>query len=188
VEKAQAREEIRRRLDGLTDAARRTASERIRGHLAALPEFQQARTVLLFAAIDDEADTWPILADALATGKTLALPKIDRKRRMVDARVVYDLEDDLAPGIFGIMQPQRGEIVPPAAIDFILVPARGFDGAGNRLGRGGGYYDRYLAQPGLHAALCGVGFAAQVLDGLPHTPRDLPVHLLVTEEGVLRFR
>ena len=187
MEKAQAREEIRRRLDGLTDAARRTASERIRRHLAALPEFQQARTVLLFAAIDDEVDTWPILADALATGKTVAIPKIDRKRRMVDARVVYDLEDDLAPGIFGIMEPQSGEVVPPAAIDFILVPARGFDRAGNRLGRGGGYYDRYLAQPALRAVRCGAAFAAQVLDAVPHTELDMPVHLLVTEEAVTRF-
>jgi 5-formyltetrahydrofolate cyclo-ligase len=187
VEKAQAREGIRRRLERLTDAERRTASERIRQHLAALPEFQRARTVLLFAAIDDEVDTWPILADALATGKAVAIPKIDRKRRMVDARELHDLEDGLAPGIFGIMEPQGSEVVPPAAIDLVLVPARGFDRAGNRLGRGGGYYDRYLAQPGLRAVRCGVAFAAQVLDAVPHTALDVPVHLLVTEEGVLRF-
>lgn len=187
MEKAQARKEIQRRLEKLNAEQRREASECIRSHLAGLPELQQAATVLLFISIGDEVDTFPILADAMDAGKAVAVPKVDLKRKRMDACVLRDLERSLAPGVFGILEPRGSEVVEPAAIDFILVPARGFDRAGNRLGRGGGYYDRYMAQPGFRAARCGIAFAAQVLDAIPYDEHDLPVHLLVTEEGVLRF-
>ena len=163
------------------------ASARIRRRMADLPEWQQASTVLLFLSMPDEVDTLPIVADALAAGKTVAVPKVDTRRKVMDACVLRDLDRDLAPGVFGILEPVAAEIVEPAAIDFILVPARGFDRQGNRLGRGGGYYDRYMSAPGFHATRCGIAFAAQLLDALPHDAHDLPVHLLVTEHGILRF-
>jgi len=187
VEKAQAREEIARRLAALSAEQRREASARIRQLIADLPEFQRARTVLLFVSLPDEADTLGIIADALAAGKAVAVPKVDRKRRVMDACRLHTLERGLAPGVFGIPEPRATEVVEPAAIDFVLVPARGFDRAGNRLGRGGGYYDRYMAQPGFPAVRCGIGFAAQVLDAIPRDTHDLPVHVLVTESGALRF-
>ena len=187
MEKAQAREEIARRLARLSPEARRDASACIRRRIADLPEFRRAATVLLFLSIADEADTFPLIADALAAGKAVAVPKVDARRRRMDACVLRDPARGLAPGPFGILEPRTAEIVEPAAIDFVLVPARGFDREGNRLGRGGGYYDRYMAGPGFRAVRCGIAFAAQVLDHLPHAPHDLPVDLLVTEDGVLRF-
>jgi len=187
VEKTQARQEIRRRLDHLTPEQRLAANARIRALLADLPEFQQANTVLLFVSMPDEVDTLPILADALAAGKTVALPKVDTRRKVMDARVLRDLDRDLAPGVYGILEPQGTQIVPPETIDFVLVPARGFDRQGNRLGRGGGYYDRYMSAPGFRATRCGIAYSAQLLDTLPHAAHDLPVHLLVTEAGILRF-
>jgi 5-formyltetrahydrofolate cyclo-ligase len=187
VEKAQAREEIRRRLERLTAEQKRAAGERIRRLVAALPEFQRARSVFLFVSIGDEVDTRPLIADALAAGKVVAVPKVDRKRKTMDARRLRDLQTGLAPGVFGILEPEGAEVIEPREIDFVLVPARGFDRQGNRLGRGGGYYDRYLAHPGFRAMRCGIAFAAQVLDSIPHTAKDLPVDLLVTEAGVMRF-
>jgi len=187
VEKAQARQEIARRLAALSAEERCAASARIRRLVAGLPEFQRARTVMLFASLPDEVDTLPVIADALAAGKTVALPRVDRKRRVIEAVAVRDVERDTAPGVFGILEPTGGEVVEAAAIDFVLVPARGFDRCGNRLGRGGGYYDRYMGQAGFRATRCGIAFAAQVLDAIPHDPHDLPVHLLVTEAETLRF-
>lgn len=187
MEKAQAREKIARRLAALSAEQRREASARIRQLIADLPEFQRARTVLLFVSLPDEADTLGIIADALAAGKTVALPKVDRRRKSMAATVLRDLERDLAPGVFGILEPKGSEVVAPGSIDFVLVPARGYDRAGNRLGRGGGYYDRYMSHPDFHATRCGIGFAAQVLDAVPHDTHDLPVEVLVTEGGVLRF-
>ena len=166
---------------------RREASERIRRLVGELPEFQQARTVLLFVSLPDEADTLGIIADALAAGKTVAVPKVDRKRKVMEACRLHALDRGLAPGVFGIPEPQATEVVEPGAIDFVLVPARGFDREGNRIGRGGGYYDRYMSHPDFHAVRCGIAFAAQVLDAIPHDAHDLPIHVLVTESGTLCF-
>lgn len=187
MEKAEAREEIARRLAQLTPERRREASGRIRRLVAELAEFQQARTVLLFVSLPDEADTRGIIADALAAGKAVAVPKVDRRRKVMEARRLHTLDRGLAPGVFGIPEPQASEVVAPEAVDFVLVPARGFDREGNRIGRGGGYYDRYMAQPGFRAVRCGIGFAAQVLEAVPHDAHDLPVQMLVTENEVLRF-
>lgn len=185
MEKAQAREEIARRLARLSPEERRAASESIRRTIAALPELQRARTALMFLSIADEVDTFPIIADALAAGKTVAVPRVDRKAKTMHAVVLRDLERGLAPGVFGILEPTGSDLLPPGEIDFVLVPARGFDLAGNRLGRGGGYYDRYMAHPDFRAVRCGIAFAAQVLHAIPHTAHDLPVHILVTQEGVV---
>lgn len=185
MEKAEAREEIRRRIARMTADEKTDASARIREHLARLPEFQQAETVLLFLSMPDEVDTLPIVADALAAGKTVAVPKVDTRRKVMDARLLRDLDRDLAPGVFGILEPVSSEIVEPGDLDFILVPARGFDRRGNRLGRGGGYYDRYMSAPAFHALRCGIAFAAQILDPLPHDAHDLPVQMLVTENGAI---
>jgi len=185
MEKAEAREQVRRRLEALTPERRRDASARIRKLVADLSELQRAETVMLFVSLPDEVYTLPIITDAMAAGKRVVLPKVDRKRKVMDARLLRDVEHDLVPGVFGIPEPRDAEIVAPAEVDLVLVPARGFDRQGNRLGRGGGYYDHYMAQSGFHATRCGIAFAAQVLDEIPHTPHDLPVEVLITEEGVL---
>jgi 5-formyltetrahydrofolate cyclo-ligase len=163
------------------------AGNEILAHVLALPEFTEANTVLLFVPLPDEVDVIPIINHALDARKTVAVPKVDLRGRRMRAVVLRDPGRDLRVGPYGIPEPQFTKTVQPEAIDFVLVPARGFDRHGNRLGRGAGYYDRYMAQSGFRATRCGVALAAQVLDQVPHTLRDLPVHLLVTEEGVLRF-
>ena len=142
---------------------------------------------MFFVSLPDEVYTLPMIADAMAAGKAAVVPKVDLREKRMDARLLSDVEHDLAPGAFGIPEPADCEVVEPTAIDLVIVPARGFDRAGNRLGRGGGYYDRYMSQPGFRATRCGIAFAAQILDTLPHDAHDLPVDLLLTEDGILRF-
>ena len=101
----------------------------------------------------------------------------------MDACVVRDLERDLAPGAYGILEPTGTEVVGPGGVDLVLVPARGFDREGNRLGRGAGFYDRYMSQPSFRATRCGIAFAAQVLPRVPCEAHDLPVEVLITEGG-----
>ncbi|NQT89063.1 5-formyltetrahydrofolate cyclo-ligase [bacterium] len=184
MEKAEARREAERRIDALTAEKREDAGRRIRQRLAELREFLHARTVMMFVAMPDEVSTLGLIEDAIAAGKTVVLPHVDRATHRMDARIVRDVAKELVPGAFGILEPRDCPVADPASIEFVLVPGRAFDREGNRLGRGGGYYDRFLAP--LDAVLCGCAFAAQVVDAVPCEAHDLPVGLIVTEDEVIR--
>jgi 5-formyltetrahydrofolate cyclo-ligase len=87
----------------------------------------------------------------------------------------------------GLKNPVTGVPVPLAEIDLVVTPALGFDKNGNRLGRGGSYYDRFFANEELKAAKCGLAFQEQVVDSLPTSEYDKAVDFLVTDEGVTYF-
>jgi 5-formyltetrahydrofolate cyclo-ligase len=96
-------------------------------------------------------------------------------------------ESDLLPGRFGIPEPDgddggQGEAV---FFELVVVPGMAFDRDGYRLGRGGGYYDRFLSAARFRAAV-GLAFAWQLLPELPRDPWDVPVGAVATEEGVIR--
>ena len=100
---------------------------------------------------------------------------------------VGDLEDDLAPGAHDIREPQAHcPVVPLEEIDVIIVPAAVWGEDGYRVGYGGGYYDRFLAQAP-QTTRVGLGLELQVVPSVPHGPQDLPVEVLVTDERVRRF-
>ena len=88
----------------------------------------------------------------------------------------------------GVLEPDTADPVDPAEIDLVLVPGLGFGPAGQRIGRGAGFYDRFLANPRLTAATCGLAFELQVIDGIPMGTHDVALHMLVTETGIRRFR
>jgi len=187
MEKTQARREIERRIKLLNPQQRALGSARIASALMELPEFAASGTVMLYMSIADEVDTVPIVKQALAQGKKVALPKVDLKAKIMAAWRITDTGRDLAAGAFGIPEPALRDVVDPAEIDFCLVPARGFDTLGNRLGRGGGYYDRFMDMPGFRAVRCGVAFDFQLLENIPHQPHDLPVNIIVTESRIIRI-
>lgn len=164
----------------------RVLSARIRGHLVGHPAWRSSRVLLGYASFRQEVDTFPLLAEALAEGKDLVLPRVDRRARRLDLLRVRDLGADLEPGYQGIPEPRPGRCPPahPGAIDLVLVPGVVFDRRGFRLGYGAGYYDRLL--PSLAGAVrVGLAFSLQVVDELPVLAHDLPVDVLVTEEGIL---
>ncbi|MEW6547138.1 MAG: 5-formyltetrahydrofolate cyclo-ligase [Bacillota bacterium] len=164
-------------------------SERVKSHLLSHPVWQVSRVVLGYASFRQEVDTFPLLADAVASGKELALPRVDRKRRVLDLLRVRDLAADLVPGYQGILEPDPGRCPPvdAALVDLVLVPGVVFDRRGFRLGYGGGYYDRLLGYLP-RAVRVGLAFSLQVVDQLPVLPHDLPVDILVTEGGPLDIR
>lgn len=184
--KAQLRDVIRRRIEALSAGERREKSAAAARRLAALPEFRDARTVMLFAAMPDELDTAPIIAAALAAGKHVGLPRCRPGTRQMDVVAITDPARDLAAGHYGIPEPVGDALIPPGDLDFILVPGRAFDRQGNRLGRGAAYYDRFLAGPAAVAFRCAVCFDCQLVDGVPHDPHDMPIHGIVTETTVVR--
>lgn len=151
-----------------------------------LPAFQGARTVLAFVSLGDEPPTRPLLEAVLASGKRLCLPRIVSGQSRFEAAAVGSL-DELRPGVYGISEPPpSAAAVDPSELDLVIVPALAFDVSGNRLGRGGGYYDRFLAALPPHAVTVGLTFEAALWPRVPVEAHDVPVQWIVTESRTMR--
>ncbi len=178
-QKSALRTRIRAAVHQLTADERATSSAKILASLRAQAVWKNARTVLLFSPLHDEADLWPAVVDAVAAGKTIALPRFVADRRCYEAALIRDLARDCATGSFGIREPRpECAALPLNQLDFVLVPGIGFDSAGWRLGRGKGYYDQLLAT--VTGIKCGVGFDCQLVDAVPHETHDVRLNCLLT--------
>ncbi len=155
--------------------------------LLTLDEYARARSVMLYAPIVGEVDCRPIAVAGWKDGKTVLLPRVTWSPRHMAAVPVHSLEQELVTSRNGLREPD-GEPLAIEEIDLIVVPALAYDRLGNRLGRGGGFYDRFLAHPGLAAHTCGLAFSIQVVGNIPVHPNDYPVKVLVTDKEVLRFK
>ena len=135
----------------------------------AQPEYQAARTVFCYVSVAPEPDTRAILADILSSGKTLLVPRCGKNGQM-DAVAIQDL-CQLISGAYGLPEPPpQLPAADPSTIDLALVPALAAGENGSRLGRGGGYYDRFLAGRGYPAwAICYVN------QSVPTEALDAPV-------------
>ncbi len=156
-------------------------------HLIGSGHLLRARTIAGYIAADGELDLTETFDRLFALGKRLVLPVIDRLSHRLDF-FEYTPSTRLVRGVFDIPVPEPGSRhVPIIAIDLMLTPLVAFDVHGNRLGMGGGYYDRTLAQvePLLRPHLLGVAHALQLSEQpLPHQPWDIPLDGVLTEQGI----
>ena len=142
------------------------------------PMLADAKTIVAYYSLPDEVDTHSFIDELLADGKTVYLPRVVSNEDMVLCR--YTGAESLKEGAFSIMEPVGAQIPADEAIDVVLVPGMAFDGDGNRLGRGKGYYDRFLktlANP--RPQLIGVCFDFQKVDVVPTEPIDVKVDVVV---------
>lgn len=137
--------------------------------------------VAAFISLPGEISTAPILTTLAARGHEICLPYTPKRGLALEFRAWHP-GDALHPGRFGTVHPEGPVMVP----DFILVPLLAFDATGNRLGYGGGYYDRTLASLP-QAYRLGVAFAAQEMPHIPTTPTDIKLHAIATEQEVRIF-
>ncbi|HEX7872194.1 MAG TPA: 5-formyltetrahydrofolate cyclo-ligase [Sphingobium sp.] len=138
-------------------------------------------TIALYYATGDEAPTANIAGQLEDLGYRLALPRMAPKTGAMHF-AEWDVEQILVPGAFRTLQPgaDAAEVKP----DVIIAPLVGYDDALNRLGQGGGYYDRaFAAYP--DALRIGLGWSAQQVERVPVEPHDLPLHMVVTEAAIL---
>ncbi|HYT59275.1 MAG TPA: 5-formyltetrahydrofolate cyclo-ligase [Haliangiales bacterium] len=178
-QKTALRQRVRSELKRLSPAGRLAASERACWRLRQEPIWREARSVLLYAPLPDEVDIGPLLTEALAAGKELALPRFDTQEQMYLARRVLHLTNDLRPGRFGIAEPAEScPDVPLKRLDFILAPGVAFAWDGRRLGRGKGYYDRLLSF--VRGVKCGIAFDEQMMDDIPAEPHDVRMDYILT--------
>ena len=134
------------------------------------PRLAEARIVLLYSALPDEVPTQPLLNRLTTEGKTVLLPRVVSDTDMELRR--YTGPNDLEPGAFGIMEPTGELFTDYDLIDVAVVPGMAFDREGHRLGRGKGYYDRFLAQLP-HIYKIGICFPFQLVDKVPADAHDM---------------
>ena len=170
---------MRAALKSLPAATRAAASADLCARVLASPAWQFARTVLLFFPLASEPDISPLLADALAAGKLLALPRFNAATNGYEAVRVCDLARELVVGPFQVREPVAAcPVVALNRLDLALVPGLGFDARGHRLGRGKGHYDRLLA--GFTGMKIGVAFDFQIVAEVPCEPHDVALDAVVT--------
>lgn len=156
-------------------------SRSIQAKATGLSCYRTARSVALYSPIQNEVEIQSILAHALSSGKRVFYPKLGDKGAPGFTRICS--LTDLVAGRFGILEPAGAEAMTAGDRDalVVFVPGVLFDRLGNRLGRGGGWYDRALHELGNHGVFVGLAYEFQVVDSLPAESWDRKVHFIITE-------
>lgn len=186
-DKHRLRSALRRKRENLPADAVREDSARIVARLLDMERVFMARSAMLYLPAKGEVDTWPLLEHFWARGGEVLLPRCRRGQPGVMDAIAVASRADLEPGRFGLTEP-RADLprrTPAPAPEIVLVPALAFDRDGNRLGFGGGYYDRFLPTLAGGPWLVGLAYAFQLLDSVPVEPWDCPVHAVVTPEEII---
>lgn len=174
-DKTEIRRAVRRRIAGLTAEQRAEKSALIEKRLSDCDAIRGASVVALYASLADEPQTRGLIEN-LSRTRTVVLPRVAG-----DDMDFYEYSPErMAVGAFGIEEPSGGRAVLPEEIDVIIVPATAYTAGGTRLGRGRGYYDRYMSRRGFRAAKIGVCFAEQIVEHIPAEPHDIAVDTVVS--------
>ncbi len=178
---------VRKQLSAMSPTVAHTKSMAACKRLMTLPEFEKATTVMIYLPIPGEVDVSPLALRGWQEDKTIAAPKLAWDKRHMVPIQIRSLETGLVESRSYLREPADGEPVSLDMLDVVVVPALAYDRKGNRLGRGGGFYDRFLATRDFKGVSVGIAFREQVLDELPVGEHDVPVDIIVTDEEVLRF-
>jgi len=186
---------LRLRRRELSAIQRREAAKRLCRHLRQLPEIQRARRVALYLPNDGEIDPTPLIPWLERRGTRVYLPVVKPLSANQLWFVHYHSGTPMLANRFGIPEPEsrfgahRARRTPAWALDAILLPLVGFDDQGQRLGMGGGFYDRTLAfthRPGPRPRLIGLAHECQRVERLPAAPWDVPLDAIVSDARVIR--
>lgn len=178
--KAEVRKEILEKLAEQDSKQKKESDRIIKEKLLSFPEFKKANAIAFYVSMENEVDTKALIDEALATGKKVVVPVIAG-----DDLEFYSIADrlaDLAEGPYGILQPDIDRTKPfiKKEIDLVIVPGVAFDKDGKRLGRGRGFYDRFLKTLPRRAKKIALAYDLQIVENLPVMPHDVPVDKVIT--------
>ncbi len=141
---------------------------------------------MLYMPLATEVDLTTAAMRCFQAGKTVCVPKVDWNRRDMSAVEVSTFDDHVMDiDEHGLRSPRDSQPLPPRSIDLVVVPGLAFDTHGNRLGRGGGFYDRFLSRLRHGATSVGLAFDFQIVDTVPADERDVSVDLVVTDRRLI---
>lgn len=182
--KSELREAIIDKLAAMTSAQYSQYNAAIHRSFFELESVRDAISIMIYHSIGYEVETVSIIQELLAMGKTVSLPVCTPSRNLI-AGLVTDL-DHLVTVRYGLKEPEPVGLQSPRFIDLIVVPGLAFDERGYRLGRGAGYYDRFLSgQPGIDTL--GLAYDFQVFPQIPAETHDIRIKGLVTPAGFRQF-
>jgi len=190
--KAHLRRNVLSRISSIDDLARDEKSRTVAESLLELPQWKRAGMIMAYYPMQNEVDVLPVIRTALREAKLTALPRIypdGMKFHVLPPHSEHEpIENCMEPHPFGFLQPAASlPIIQPSPhiVTIMLVPGVSFDAAGNRLGRGKGYYDSYLDQHGHHIYTVGICFSEQIADSVPTSCRDKKIRALISDSGIL---
>lgn len=170
----------------------RAKSKYIIEQLLNLEPYQKASTIMTYLDFRNEVATDQLVRHALYSGKRLTVPVVNQRDKSIMPSLLENYPDDLTAGSYGILEPGPGKIRPVAAeeLNLLVVPGVAFDPWGNRLGYGGGYYDRFICRLRPDAATVALAYELQVVPDLfPYMgPYDQPVQIIITEKRLFKCR
>ena len=180
---------LRRKLGIIRDAAKNEDKDKkIFKSVIACQEYKSADVILIYYSVRSEVDTLKIIDNALKNGKKVALPKCTDVSGEMVFYLINDMQKSLVNGKFSLIEPDISlcEKVIITEKTLCIVPALSFDKSGNRLGYGGGYYDRYfIGFKGKDVGLC---YEDCLCDDLPCGEHDIKVNMIVTDKRIYNFK
>jgi len=182
TEKDRLRKEFKQKLSKQNKAQRLRKSLLVEKELFNLAEFKRAKYLMWYIATELEVQTHSMITRAQELGKKILVPMISRREKKMIASLIEDPNQELTQGPYGISQPKDQYIrqIPSEKIDLVIVPGLAFDRQGRRLGRGGGYYDRFLADLPAATPRIGLAFDFQILDNLPALSHDVSLTKIIS--------
>jgi len=186
-EKKELRQKLLKRLFALAQEELKRRSKNVEEKLSSLPIYKEAKVIMAYYPLGGEVDVLGLVRKALNC-KEICFPVMDLKTKSMRVFRVTQLDKDFVLGPFGVMEPDitRTKEVDVQEIDLVIIPGLAFDRKGNRLGRGAGFYDRFLEKTALFAKKVGVAFEFQILDNLPiQLPSDQKVDFVVSENSII---
>lgn len=161
-------------------------SRAIQAKVVELPQYLAVRSIALYCAMRNEVETWAIMNHALGQKKKVFCPKTSGDH-LPPLFVQISSQADLVTGSLGAAEPHGDALLTPEDCEgaMVIVPGVVFDVLGNRLGRGGGWYDRALAWFENRGVFIGLAYELQVVDKVPVEPWDKKVHYVITESRVI---
>ena len=176
--KPQVRKAISDHRKKLTSSWIRDRSACVADSFLKLDTFNRAKTVALYKAIQGEVDLNAVFLACWKLGKRTCIPVYNSEQNIYELSEVNP-ETEYSMGNYGIQEPRSTSLISASEIDLFAVPGVAFDSHGNRVGRGGGYYDRLLQN--ISGTAVAVAFDFQILPDVPFDAHDIRMHILITE-------